>query len=208
MRFSKLRPLAAPLAAGGSMLLAFAFIQGCGNDMPTGPTGGPVAGAQDMHCIADDGGMITQATSQASCQATPDAGPPGTPDADQTMSDYGATMNNQAGADDDCKYTVSWTSTPIYENYDVHFTITVKTTVDNQPATGADPQAEVFLNDMHGAPPTNQLSAETSPGVYDIGPVRFDLPGKWTVRFHMYGSCKDLVATSPHGHAAFFVDVP
>jgi hypothetical protein len=191
-----------------SLLFSFVLITACGNDMPSGPAGGPVAGAEDMHCIATDGGMITQPTSQASCNAVPDAGPPGTPDADQTTSDYGATMYNQAGNDDDCKYHVSWTSTPIYENYDVHFTITVTTTVDGLPAQNAGPQAEVFLSDTHGAPPTDQVSSETSPGVYDIGPVRFDLPGKWTVRFHMYGTCKDLVETSPHGHAAFYVNVP
>ena len=183
-------------------------ILGCGSDMPSGPAGGPVAGAEDMHCIAADGGMITQVTSQASCQARPDAGPPGTPDADETNNDYGETMYNQSGADDDCKYSVSWTATPIYENYDVHFTVTAKTTVDGQPATNANPVAEVYLSDTHGAPPTNQVATETSPGVYDIGPIRFDEPGKWTVRFHFYGDCLDLVASSPHGHAAFYVNVP
>ena len=49
---------------------------------------------------------------------------------------------------------------------------------------------------------------ETSPGTYKIGPIVFDRPGGWVVRFHFFGSCDDYLDTSPHGHAAFFVTVP
>ena len=39
MRFSRLRPLAAPAALCGSVLFSFILIQGCGNDTPSGPAG-------------------------------------------------------------------------------------------------------------------------------------------------------------------------
>lgn len=203
MRFD-LRALIVPISLGAGYLL----VEGCGSGHPTGPMGGPVSGAEDMHCVAPDGGVTTQPTDQGSCQARPDARPPGTPDADTTSSDYGPTMYNTEALDDDCKYAMSWSSTPIYENYDVHFTLTLKTAVDMQLATGAGPLAEVFLNDTHGAPPTDQTAKEISPGVYDIGPIQFDAPGMWTIRFHVYHDCLDLVETSPHGHAAFYVNVP
>ena len=40
------------------------------------------------------------------------------------------------------------------------------------------------------------------------GPVQFDAPGQWTVRFHLHDNCSDEPADSPHGHAAFFIGVP
>jgi hypothetical protein len=43
--------------------------------------------------------------------------------------------------------------------------------------------------------------------VYEGGPLRFDQPGRWVVRFHFYESCNDS-EVSPHSHVAFFVDVP
>ena len=201
MRFSLLFPLAGVVALAA----------GCGNDMPSGPQGGPVSGAADMHCIADDGGQIAQETDQSMCNARPpDAMPADAnlgPDAAEE-SDYGPTQYNQEGDDDDCKYHMKWTATPIYENYDVTFTLTVTQLVDGSPLTGADPLAEVYLNDTHPAPVTNQTATETSPGVYDIGPIQFDAPGQWTVRFHVYENCLDLLEVSPHGHDAFYVDVP
>jgi len=179
--------------------------------------GGDFYGPADQHCIDPTGAMITQITDQAACQytscaghplpCTPDAGTPLPVDAPPS-SPYGTTMFNQSGNDDDCKYSVSWTANPILENSDVFFTVTATTTVDNQPATGANIIAEVFLDDQHAAPPTNSTTVESPPGTYKIGPIRFDKPGAWTVRFHLHEDCKDLVEDSPHGHAAFYVDVP
>ena len=199
-----------------------AIIVACSSDMPSGPAGGPVIGAVDMHCIVN-GVMQTQVTNQADCMyrpppdaavdahvALPDAAP-NAPDAAPDAapeSDYGATMYNQEGYDDDCKYKVSWTSTPIYENYDITFTMTATTTVSPAPVTGAAPLIEAFLSDTHPAPATNQVPKETSPGVYTIGPIQFDAPGMWTVRFHLHENCFDLIDDSPHGHAAFYVSVP
>jgi len=197
------RYVLAPAFAVG--LAGFGIIAACGSDMPSGPQGGPVEGAADTHC-----GSTSQPTDPASCNERPaDAMP-----ADAALwdaapeSDYGATMFNQEGDDDDCKYHVKWTASPIYENYDITFHLTLTRKSDNMPATGAEPYIEALLSDTHGAPPTDQHATETDPGEYDIGPMQFDAPGNWTVRFHMYGNCLDLVDTSPHGHAAFFVKVP
>jgi len=121
---------------------------------------------------------------------------------------FGDTMNNAEGDDDDCKYHVKWTSTPVCEGTGgVTFTVTATKKADGSWLTGAGPDAEVFLNDTHPSPSAGK-STETGPGVYTMGPIQFDAPGKWTVRFHFYGECDDGPADSPHGHAAFFVNVP
>jgi hypothetical protein len=187
---------------------AYLLIEGCGNEQPSGPQGGPVSGAADVHCTLSDGGVIAQPTSQAACQAIPDAGPPGTPDADETKTGYGDPMYGVEGDDDDCKYHMKWSSTPIYRNYDIHFTLTLTNKTDGAPATGAAPYIEATLNATFSAPPTDQKANETAPGVYDIGPMQFDMPGMWLLRFHTFGTCKDLVDTSPHGHGAFYLNVP
>ena len=200
-----------------------AIIVACDSDMPSGPAGGSVAGAVDMHCVGPTGTEITQVTDQSKCMfrppvdanvdahvAVPDAAP-NTPDAAPDAapeSAYGPTMYNQSADDDDCKYHVSWTSTPIYENYDVTFTMTATTTVDPAPVTGAAPQIEAFLDDTHVAPDTHAVPTETTPGTYTIGPIQFDRPGMWTVRFHLFETCFDYADSSPHGHAAFYVNVP
>jgi hypothetical protein len=48
---------------------------------------------------------------------------------------------------------------------------------------------------------------ETKPGVFEVGPIAFDKSGRWAVRLHFYEECVHS-ETSPHGRAAFFVDVP
>jgi hypothetical protein len=73
-------------------------------------------------------------------------------------------------------------------------------------ANGAYPYIEAYIGN-HAAPPTNQTFVEGPPGTYKIGPIKFDQPGNWTVRFHWNGDCLDYAPNSPHGHSAFFVDV-
>ena len=168
---------------------------GCSSsDTPTGPPGGPVAGAQDTHC----NGVAPQVVDLSSCNLPADAGAP----------DYGPTMYNAAGDDDDCKYHVFFTQTPVYENTDVQFTLTAVYLTDGGPATGANTIMEVYLNDTHPAPNSGQTTTEPSPGVYSIGPIHFDAPGQWTVRFHLHENCQDATDDSPHGHAAFYMAVP
>jgi hypothetical protein len=116
-------------------------------------------------------------------------------------------MYNQSGADDDCKYDVSWTSTAIYRDTDATFTVTVKARSDGKPVLGAAPDSEVFLDTTHGAPNVGTKTTDKGNGVYDIGPIRFDRAGQWTVRYHFFDVCIDGTS-SPHGHAAFYVNVP
>ena len=93
-------------------------------------------------------------------------------------------------------------------NQNVTFTVTAVTKVDGLPATGANILAEVFLNDTHPAPNSGQATSEMPGGVYDIGPIVFDAMGQWTVRFHLHEDCQDATDDSPHGHAAFYIEVP
>jgi hypothetical protein len=179
--------------------------------------GGPVAGAQDMHCDSDAGPTV-QVVDQAACtgaapssDASAGGGDDGGGDADGgCLGGYGPTMFNQSGADDDCKYDVQWTSTPVCEGQPTYFTVTATYRVDHTPVTGAYPVPDVVLNCAHPIPNTPRYvdpSPETSPGVYTVGPIVFDQPGRWVFRFHFFEHCNDVPA-SPHGHAAFFVDVP
>jgi hypothetical protein len=121
---------------------------------------------------------------------------------------YGPTMYGTSGGDDDCKYDVSWTSTPICRNQPVYFTVTAKNRTDESPLTGANAIPDVVLNCAHPIPNVPPPSQETMPGIYTVGPIMFDMPGRWVFRFHFHEECMDFSPESPHGHAAFYVDVP
>lgn len=178
-----------------------------------GGGGGPVSGAVDTHClgtsgpvvvtVADGGPYSVQPVHDTACQ--PDAG---IPDGGIPTATYGSPMFNAQGEDDDCKYHVTWSATPIAENADVWFTVSAVTRSDFSPLTNANTIAEVFLNSTHPAPNSGQKSSESFPGTYLVGPIKFDAPGQWTVRFHFKQQCVDLFTDSPHGHAAFYVNVP
>jgi hypothetical protein len=145
----------------------------------------------------DMGGMDMGGMDMGSADAADDTG----------GSDYGPTMFNAEGDDDDCKYHMSFTVDPVRKNQNVSFTVTVSTLASPAPAKGAAVRAEVYLDETHPAPNTDQKAVETSPGVYTVGPIEFDASGRWTVRFHFYEDCDDG-EESPHGHAAFYIDVP
>jgi len=117
-------------------------------------------------------------------------------------------MVGSAGDDDDCKYHLEWTSTPICEGGGVTITVKVTAKADGKPVTGAAPVLDVFLTETHVAPSLGQIEAhETEAGTYTLGPIDFDEPGRWTIRFHLFELMCDM-PTSLHGHAAFYVDVP
>jgi len=189
---------------GLSVLIAIPFAGLLGaacssNSGPTGPVGGPVTGELDMHCKDADGGVIAQPVGLCMTGGgEPDGG---------VIVEEGAPMFNAEGDDDDCKYHIRWTSTPVRENASVTFTVTLTKLVDMTPATGAGLHAEVFLTDTHPAAPPPE-AAESAGGKYTVGPIKFDAPGDWTVRFHFYEECNDAPEDSPHGHGAFFVHVP
>ena len=166
-----------------------------------------VAGTDD-HCA---GKLVTVDPAVCHVVATPDdasqtEGDAGDGGASDTP-DYGPTLPGSEGDDDDCKYHVKWQSTAVAENADVTFQIVATVRKDGSPLAGATPYAEIYLTDTHPAPNTKVVTTETTPGTYTIGPVRFDAPGNWNVRFHFNDQCNDS-ETSPHGHAAFFVKVP
>jgi hypothetical protein len=193
--------------AGAAACAAMMLGGGCGSSSgPGGPVGGPVTGALDTHCSDGDGGVTAQVIGM--CQTPGGATDAAAPDdGGAPVSDYGETMYNAEGNDDDCKYHVVWTSTPVRENTGVTFTVTLTKLADMTPATGAGVRAEVYLNDTHPAAPPKQAT-EAAGGKYTLGPVKFDVPGDWTVRFHFFEDCDDAPEDSPHGHAAFFVRVP
>jgi YtkA-like protein len=181
----------------------------------TGTPGGPVKGPADAHCTK------SQVTSEAACHPTAGTGgnssttsagattgAGGSTGAGGDASEYGATLENAQGDDDDCKYHIAWTSTDIYQNTDVTFTVVATTKTDGKPVATGELDAEAFLNDTHPAPNSDTKVTESPAGTYKIGPMRFDKAGKWTVRFHIHEECSDLTEDSPHGHVAFFVNVP
>ncbi|HEY2743704.1 MAG TPA: hypothetical protein VGL86_03745 [Polyangia bacterium] len=198
-------------------LFAFVFalgLTGCGDDTTSGATdmsiapdmvmcsGGPVTGAMDKHCY-DDGGAEFIAVDPAQC--TVDGGD------DSGGPDFGDTMYNSSGNDDDCKYAVSFTiPSGICDMGNTFFVVTLKDALTNTGIAGAmDVRPEVFKNDAANTPVSTATSTTTDMGggVYKIGPVKFPSSGSYTIRYHFYENCTDT-PTSPHGHAAFFLNVP
>ena len=186
-----------------------------GADSPAGVVIGPL----DSHCTASDGGLMIQTigacevddpttvpANTASCNVTFNNGTVG--DGGVPVSDYGTTMYGSAGNDDDCKYYISWTANPIAENANTFFTVTALRLADMTPATCAGIRPDVSLSISHGVPAPANPSTEIAPGIYRVGPIKFDAKGIWTVRFHLFEECSDAPDDSPHGHAAFYVNVP
>src|SRR5579863_544460 len=192
--------------------------------MPGAPAPGPV----DDHCAtaADDGGPRTQTIGDVSeCCSGADAG---AGDGGDQGCPYGATMFGMEGDDDDCKYHVTWTSTPICEgNPGAQFVMKAvyRSRSDSAgnplPLTGANPMTETFTTTTgdwdaasycddgsnHPGPTSGNHMTEGPPGTYTAN-VAFDEPGLWTLRFHFNEECADIAPDSPHGHAAFHFNVP
>jgi len=182
------------------LALPLSLAAGCGSSSPPSSdaaVGGPVMGAVDDHCA----GRPVVVVNPASCTATP---PVGGDDEEP------AVLYNASGDDDDCKYHVTLSSTPVRLNQNVTFTVTV-TALDpahpNAPVIGADPSIEGTLGELHALPNTNPVTKEPTSGTYTIGPIKFDQTGQWVTRFHFFRDCADL-PDSPHGHVAFYLNVP
>jgi hypothetical protein len=202
-------------------LLAFAFVAlgfGCSSTSSTPPIDGGVGivpGAADDHCV----GVAPILTTQASCHvgAGADASAPGGDDGGAS-DDAGAEEPPpiKFGAesdDDDCKYHVKFSTTPVVVNTNLTFNVTVtKLAENNAPATNAALTLESYLADnaFHPIPNNNTKTTETpaNSGKYVVTPIKFDASGRWVVRFHLYESCDDILEDSPHGHVAFYFDVP
>lgn len=189
-----------------SMLLGCASVMGCGSSSPSGPAGGPVTGALDDHCAA----VTPIVVNPASCHP---ADTTGDDDADGGVEEESPVLYNASGDDDDCKYQVAFTSTPVRMNENVTFTVTASDLAPpatGTAVTGANIQIESYVadNQFHVIPNTNPSVSEAPAGTYKVGPIRFDMSGRWVVRFHLFEDCSDLTDDSPHGHIAFYVDVP
>ena len=164
-----------------------------------GKTGGPLEGADDAHCE----GKTPIVVSQDACHPTTPAR-----HEEAVDSEYGETQYGSAGVDDECKYHLSFNVSAVRQDTDVTFTVQAKDLATAAWVEGANISVEAFLADTHPAPNSGQLTKEGAQGTYEIGPVRFDAPGTWTVRFHLFESCEDGLKASPHGHAAFYINVP
>jgi hypothetical protein len=181
--------------------LAFAVtlgLVGCGSSSPSGPVGGDVPDASDQHCIVN-GVMTMQEVGMCLPVGAgePDAGADADTDDGGTAaptSDYGPTNYNAKAYDDDCKYLVQWTSTPIRKNEPVTFTVTVTGLAPAGPITGDGVDAvEAYTNvGVHVSPSLDTMFKSKGGGVYTVGPIIFDQSGSWTVRFHMFEICSDV----------------
>lgn len=213
---------------GASSLVCNASCSSSSDSSPTGAVGGPVSGAVDAHCAARPVVEVDPAACHADSPEEGQAGASGRDDdaagaagkkCEQTHdAEYGDTLPNDQGDDDDCKYHVSWTSTPIRRSEDVTLTVTAKDLATDAPLEPLSGDHKLPLSRLEVyqpceptrlGPAQNAQAAfqETTPGVYKAGPLRFDQAGTWVVRFHFYEQCNDGEA-SPHGHVAFFIDVP
>jgi hypothetical protein len=160
---------------------------------------GAVAGSADTHCAPSD----TQAI--GACVSSAEAGE------EEGEEEEHPILSGREADDDDCKYHVRFENTCVAVNAPVTFTLSLTRKIDGQPGTGTNPAyPEIFLaDDMSHISPSNDITAREGPdGTYEIGPVIFDAPGRWVIRFHYFEDCSDIPADSPHGHAAFYIDVP
>jgi hypothetical protein len=178
-----------------------------------------VVGRLDTHCD----GVTPIVVNPSSCSApapTADAAAPAD-DGGAAAPEFGDTMYNAAGDDDDCKYSVSYTDSPTVKvNQSMIFKLVLRKLADGTPATGAagpkgeSVNIESFLSAQEShvlpntTPPMTATETPANSGIYTISPVVFDASGRWVVRFHFNENCTDNLEDSPHGHAAFFFDVP
>jgi len=199
--------------------------------------GGPVAGPEDTHCVDDSGKDITQPIGKCVHGDPGAGGTGGAGDADHAHAGSGDEEHAHAGeggagseheheeggeepyevryndsaADDDCKYDASFSTSCLELNKPVTLTLKLRQRASGDLGKGASPGSpEIFLADSpQHISPSNMITAIEGPsGQYAIKNVIFDVPGRWVVRFHYFESCSDVPADSPHGHVAFYLDVP
>lgn len=192
------------------------------NNLECSGKGGPVKGPDDDHCIDSKGDPIVQSIGECSTGAGEggaggahgheEAGAGGShADEGHEEDEEHPVLYGSHAADDDCKYDVAFTTTCVEVNKPVTFTLTLKELATGKAASGAKPASpEVFLADdpSHISPSINIKAPEDPDGTYAIGPILFDRSGRWVIRFHYFETCSDVTEDSPHGHAAFYIDVP
>ncbi len=183
--------------------------------------GGAETGLPPLNLGTDTGAsrcVEAQPTAMASCgtrAVQPDAQPADAAQPDGATDDGGEDPDSvyldpalgSDSDDDQCKYHVHWGSTPLVAARPVTFTLQASQLADHAPMTGAAPRVEAFLDETHVLALAGQTPTETEPGQYTLGPITFDAPGAWTVRFHFFDECTEDAPNSPVGHVAFLVDV-
>ena len=203
-----------PLGALPLVVVAFCFAvlaagSGCSSSSSQSVDGGVglVSGPADNHCMGVDPIKV----SQASCHPAADAGAP--PDNTDGGEPEPEVHFNGVADDDDCKYHVVWSSSPVAVNQTVTVNLTLTRLAENNAAaSGADVVVEAALTDMptHPIPNSGYKTTENpaGSGKYTITPLKFDASGDWTITFHFYETCEDILEDSPHGHATFHYLVP
>jgi hypothetical protein len=176
-------------------------------------SGGAVDGPTEMHCREADGTPIVQAIGQCVTAAEAPAEGEGEGEEEHEEGEHEelGVFNGREADDDGCKYRASFQNSCAVVNRPVTLTLSLTRKIDNEPATGAAPaNPEIYLasDETHISPSNDITAEEISPGTYEIGPVIFDRPGRWVVRFHYFETCSDVPEDSPHGHVAFNFDVP
>lgn len=150
--------------------------------------GGAVSGAPDTHC-KDTTHTVSACVSGAT---TAD------------IKSFGDTNFGTQADDDDCKYHLTYSYSPIQQKKNVTFALHLTNKADGSEVSGAAPLIEAYIANhsitQKGDP------TETAPGHYTTAPIMFDTAGTWTVRFHFFESCA-IGADSPHGHAAFYIRI-
>lgn len=219
------------------VVAGFTITPGCkSTDDATNPgstctsTGGPVDGPADMHCIDSSGKQIVQPIGKCSADGSGAGGSDGGggaagsdgavaaaghdehdhADAGTDDEEYTIHYGSEA-ADDDCKYDASFSTTCLEVGKNVTVSLNLRERDTGNPANGGHPDSpEIYLASKPShISPSNAIKAVEGPlGTYQIGPVVFDEPGRWVIRFHYFESCSDIPPDSPHGHVAFYVDVP
>jgi hypothetical protein len=195
----------------GGISCAVVFAAACAEDERaaacTGGEGAVMAEGEGSHCRAEDGSARVQVIGACISSATSGM----TDDHEHDAGDEAPIHTGRNAIDDDCKYSVHFENTCVAAGQAVTLTLSLTRSFDGQPGSGAVPRyPEIFMaDDVAHISPSNDITAtEAAPGTYEIGPVLFDASGRWVVRFHYFETCNDLTPDSPHGHVAFYVDVP
>src|SRR5262245_51088682 len=109
-----MRLIAGPkrIANRWAILTILAVFPACSDDKVSCASPGAAAGgAADAHC-----GTMVQTVDPNACMAQAGGG-------NQNGGNYGDTMYNYEGDDDDCKYHVKWSATTLCQNANVNFTV-------------------------------------------------------------------------------------
>lgn len=159
-------------------------------------------GCTDHHCLDSDGGLRATNVAFGSCGI----------DMSTTETDAGPSdLPRWAGAievnDDSCAFHVRVLPRCTANARELSLAVQLSSLQSGNLIAGANPYVLVFEGLTHLAPPSGTKMTETTPGVYEIGPIVFDIPGPWTITIHFFGTCVETNG-SPHTHVSLLVNVP